>query len=42
VEAALAAGVDRMIVQSTPTTELEEALGEMTLFASRMGLPTQP
>jgi probable F420-dependent oxidoreductase len=42
VEAALAAGVDRMIVQSTPTTELEEALGEMTLFASRMGLPRQP
>lgn len=41
VQAAEAAGVDRMILQASPTTALDEALTEMSAFASAMGLSAQ-
>ncbi len=38
IRAAQAAGVDRMILQASPTTELGEALDEMSNFAAAIGL----
>jgi len=38
VRTAQESGVDRMILQSSPTTQLDEALEEMTAFASAIGM----
>jgi probable F420-dependent oxidoreductase len=42
VDAAVAAGVDRMVLQSMATTNLDEALEEMSAFATSIGLPSGP
>jgi alkanesulfonate monooxygenase SsuD/methylene tetrahydromethanopterin reductase-like flavin-dependent oxidoreductase (luciferase family) len=36
------AGVDRMILQASPTTELDQALEEISAFSLYMGLKEQP
>jgi hypothetical protein len=38
VRSAQESGVDRMILQSSPTTQLDEALEEMSVFAWAMGM----
>jgi hypothetical protein len=38
----VAAGVDRMVLQSMATTNLDEALEEMSSFATSIGLPSGP
>lgn len=42
VRVAEEAGVDRMVLQASPTAELDEALEEITAFSSSMGLKGQP
>jgi probable F420-dependent oxidoreductase len=42
VQSALDAGVTRMLLQGTPTSELDVALEEMSDFATKFGLSTAP